>query len=424
MSATEVVDEFPPPPGPSLRDRITELRAQVTQRMVLAACVVVLLVAGLIGTAVTLIAGAPQYRYTAQFVATPGLYSQNAVAILGVPTGHVVSVTPRADHVDVVISLPRSVRVPASAQAVLMAPNPVSDRFVELTPPYTGGPTLAPGAVIPLSRTVVPLELDDIYGSVDQLSKDLGPSGANQNGELSAVLHSFAQLASGNGTDVHAAITSIAAALPALTAHPDELAKLVTGLDTLTKSLAAHNASIDSLYSDLATATSQLAGERQTIAAAAANLQQGLAQVAAFLKTNQSAITGSVQNLNTTLSAVLSEQQSLIKTFDLAPLGFQNFNRATSQTSDCISGNGTPHDCAAIWGRVTFPKDIASFVKTYCGTLNGSFVPILEANAGLADAHARETACGALLGLLQDRTGPPGSPAHIDLDLTHYLGSN
>jgi virulence factor Mce-like protein len=402
-----------------------QLRERFGVRGIATALVSVVVAVAVVLTLVFVVfSSGPRYRITAQFVATPGLYSQNAVDILGVPSGHVVSVTPHQDYVDVVISLPRRVRLPANAQAVLMAPDPVSDRFVELTPPYTGGPTLADGATIPLARTVVPLELDDIYSSVDQLSQQLGPNGANSNGQLSDLLHSFAQLANGNGAQVHAAITSISASLPALAAHPDQVQKLVDGVDQLTKSLASRNTTLDSLYGDLADATSELAGERQTIAAAAANLQQGLAQVSAFIKDNQNAITGSVHNLNTTLAAVMTQQQALIQTFDLAPLGFQNFNRSIQQNADCISANGTPHTCSTIWGRVDFTKNVDSFLSTYCGDLNASFVPILESNAGIGDAAARETACGALLGLLQDRTGPSGSPNTPDLDLTHYLGAS
>ena len=381
-------------------------------------------VAGVVAGALVIFSSPAEYQLTAQFVATPGLYPHNSVDVLGVPAGHIVRLTPRPGYVDVVIALPKRVHVPATAQAVLMAPNPVSDRFVELTPPYTGGPSLSPGAVIPPSRTVVPLELDQVYDSVDQLAKDLGPSGANSNGDLTAALHAFAQLADGNGADVHQAIASIAAALPALTAHPDDLSRLVTGLDTLTKTLASRNSTLDALFGDLATATSQLSAQRQTIATAATDLQQGVAQVAAFIKANQKAISGSVSQLSTTLDAVMREQQSLITTFDLAALGFQNFNRAIQGNADCLTATGAPKNCAALWGRLDLPSNIDTLLAQYCGSSIGtSFLPIMEKNAGLGDASARETSCGAQIGLLQNRPGPPGSPTVPDLDLSHYLGA-
>jgi phospholipid/cholesterol/gamma-HCH transport system substrate-binding protein len=363
------------------------------------------------------------YRVTARFTATPGLYPGNRVAVLGVPSGEIVSIKPTAKYVDVVLSLPTSVLVPSGAKAVLMAPNPVSDRFVELTPAYTGGPALKAGAVLGLSDTVVPLELDSIYSSLDNLAKSLGPAGANAHGELSDVLHSFAQLANGNGADLHAAIGQIAGALPALTAHPDDLKILITGLDQLTSKLAAHDSTINALYDDLSTATGQLADERTTIATAVTNLQEGLAEVAGFLRTNRGSIGASVKNLDVTLAAVMSEQKALIQTFDTAPLGFQNFNRAIDPNAPCLTPTGAPNNCTALWGRLDPTANGADFVKTYCGMVPDSLLPIILSNLKLASATATHTACGAEVGLVQGRGGPPGVPATPDLDLTHHLGS-
>jgi phospholipid/cholesterol/gamma-HCH transport system substrate-binding protein len=368
------------------------------------------------------------YRITARFDAsTPGLYPGNSVDILGVPTGKIVSVTPRAAYVEVVMSLPSGVQIPADAKAVLMAPNPVSDRFVELAPAYTGRHgqrVMKAGAVIPPQRTFVPLELDAIYDSVDNLSKTLGPAGANAHGALSSVLRAFAKLADGNGADLHTAIAQISSALPALTAHPDDLKNLITGLDSLTGKLAAHDATINALYEDLDRATTQLADERDVLGAAISNLQQGLAEVATFLQKNQARLHGSVRNLNTTIAAILKEQTALVETFDTAPLGFQNFNRAIDPHGACPSATGAPDNCTAIWGRLDLPADVATLLATYCGkNIYQPMLPIILGNLKLADSTATDTDCGAEIGLLQNRTGPPGSPKTPDLDLTHYVGS-
>ena len=366
----------------------------------------------------------PTYLITVQFTETPGLYSDNAVDILGVPTGHVVSVTPRVNHVDVVLSLPTSVKIPAGAQAVIVAPNPVSDRFVELTPPYTGGPTLAPDSVVPTSRTVVPLELDQIYASVDQLSTTLGPSGANSGGQLSNALHALATLANGNGAAVNDAIATIAAALPALTANPGQLEELISGMDAITRNLASRSTTINSLYGDISTVTQQFADERSTIAAAIANLQTGLEQVVGFLRANQANLATSVTNLAGTVSAIMAEQKALIDTFSTAALGFQNFNNTVELDGPCLSKDAAPHNCPVLWGRLDLPSDAAKIVNEYCGgNVAYSMLPIIAASAGVGSADATQTSCGAQIGLLQGRTGPPGSPKTPDLDLSHYVGS-
>ena len=48
------------------------------------------------------------------------------------------------------MSVKDGVKVPADAKALIIAPNLVSARFVQLTPAYTGGAAMADGAEIGL----------------------------------------------------------------------------------------------------------------------------------------------------------------------------------------------------------------------------------------------------------------------------------
>ena len=392
---------------------------RLNRRAIAGAVIVALLVAAAVSVGAILLGGPGSYTVTARFVQTPGLYAHNSVDILGVPTGKVRSVTPKKDYVEVVLSIPDDVTLPVGVKAVLMNPNPVSDRTVELTPAYIGGARLAHDSIIPVSRTVVPLELDQVYSSVDNIAKSLGPNGANSGGELSAALHALAQLADGNGQSVHNAIRTIATALPALTQHPDQLKNLINGIDRLTSTLASHNDTINALYGNLADATTELADERNTLASAVSNLQSGLAQVANFLRNNQSRIGSTVKNLSSTVSAVMQEQDYLIKTFDTAALGFQNFNNSVDPDVPCAGRSGT---CPALFGRLDLTKDAAEIVQRYCGnSIVYSMLPILEHSAGLPAGEPIDTVCGAEIGLLQGQPGAPQAPHSPDLDLAHYL---
>ena len=53
---------------------------------------------------------------------------------------------------------------------------------------YDGGAPLADDARIGLERTAVPVELDRIFSSLNDLNVALGPEGANKNGALSRLL--------------------------------------------------------------------------------------------------------------------------------------------------------------------------------------------------------------------------------------------
>lgn len=279
------------------------------------------------------------------------------------------------------------------------------------------------GALIPLSRSLVPLEIDQVYSAVDNLATTLGPSGANDGGQLSAALHAIAQLADGRGTDVHQAITAISNALPALTKDPKALQTLLTGLDRLTKTLVARNDTINQLYGDLAGAVSDLSSERTVLASAVTNLQSGLAAVVSFIKANQANLGSSLTDLASTMKAVMTEEDALRKTFDTAALGFQNFNNAITPNGSCLTGDGSPHNCPGLWARLDLSSNVWDTIKTYCGsTVASPMLPILQANAKLGPARAKDTDCGALIGLDQNDPGPPGSPRAPDLDLAHFLG--
>ena len=51
----------------------------------------------------------------------------------------------------------------------------VSGRFVQLTPPYTGGPALHDGSVIPIDRTAVPVEWNEVEAQLLEVSERLAP---------------------------------------------------------------------------------------------------------------------------------------------------------------------------------------------------------------------------------------------------------
>ena len=119
----------------------------------------------------------------------PGLYAGNHVEILGIPVGTITSVKAEPEYVLITMDVSGRLKVPQAAFAVIMAPQVVADRFVQLGPGYTGGPTLANHAVIPLTRTVIPQSVDAVIASLTQLAEQLGPNGANKTGALTDLVH-------------------------------------------------------------------------------------------------------------------------------------------------------------------------------------------------------------------------------------------
>jgi phospholipid/cholesterol/gamma-HCH transport system substrate-binding protein len=181
----------------NLRHRLTPAttRARIT---VLASIAVVI---ALISAGLVLTSGPPATQVTAYFTQAIGVYPGSTVRILGLPVGTIESVQPEGTSVKVTMTVNGGVPVPANAAAVVVSASVVSDRYIQLTPPYTSGPQMASGAVIPVKRTLVPVEVDELYTSLQKLANDLGPNGVNKNGALSDAINVGAENLAGNGAD-------------------------------------------------------------------------------------------------------------------------------------------------------------------------------------------------------------------------------
>ena len=166
--------------------------------------------------------------------------------------------------------------IPADADAVVLAPSLVSDRYVQFSPVYDGGAKMKDGATVPLERTATPVELDQVYGALDDLSAALGPNGANKNGALSDLVDVGAANLDGNGEALNRTLTGFSQAVETLADHRDDLFSSLDNLQTFT-SRAGH-ASTRRWASSTPTwprVADQLAQERQDLASAITLLNTG-----------------------------------------------------------------------------------------------------------------------------------------------------
>ena len=116
------------------------------------------------------------------------------------------------------------VKLPADAKAVIIAPSVVGDRYVQLTPAYSGtGDVLTDGAELSVEQTSQPLELDQIYDSLDRLNVALGPRGANRNGALSDLLSVTADNFGGQGATFRRTVEDFSRLSATLSDNKEEL---------------------------------------------------------------------------------------------------------------------------------------------------------------------------------------------------------
>lgn len=358
----------------------------------------------------------PATTITAEFPSAPGLFAGNHVDVLGLSVGTIDRVTPYPDHVEVVMSVRGSQKIPVGATAVLMAPGVVNDRFVQLEPAYDGGPYLHSGdAPIPESRTAVPLATDAIVSTLDNLIRALGPT-ATGSGSAATALHELADALRGNGTALHQTITSASQLLDVLAKNGTGIAQTLQGADGIARTLADNDNLYTQLTGHLAEATQALAADSPQLGATLSSLQQTLGQVVTFVSTNKTNIASIVTDLQKATSAVSKNQSALVEMFDTGALSMSNF----ASTVDSSYPYGPV-------GRARFDpvSSEGAFVSAVCGNDAEEYQRLLRlilGGSGQPVASPVDLACAADASLAAE-TPPPGAPDTSNITLAAMLAA-
>ncbi|QFU87956.1 MCE family protein [Amycolatopsis sp. YIM 10] len=274
-------------------------------------------------------------KITAYFEKTVGLYAGSAVRVLGVPVGEITEVTPQGGVVRVELRVDGGVQIPEGAGAVVVAPSLVSDRYVQLTPAYDEGPELASGAVIGTERTATPAELDDLYGSLNELSTALGPQGANSDGALSRVLDTAAANLDGNGQNLNDTVTRLSELSRTLEGSKGDMFATVKNLKSFTEMLAGSDKQLNEFYARLSDVAGYLSSESDDVGAALTGLATSLDDVRAFVEENRDLLGSNVDKLAGITKVLVDQRGALAEVLDVGPTGMTNF----INTYDAASGS-------------------------------------------------------------------------------------
>jgi len=268
--------------------------------------------------------GEDQKTLTATFPRTVSLYQGSDVRILGVPVGKVDSVTPTGTDVTVKMSYDAKYKVPSDAKAVIVSPAIVGDRFVQLTPVYKGGPVLASGAVVKEQDTGTPLELDQIYQSIDDLTVSLGPTGANKQGALTHLLNSTADNFAGQGAKFHSTIANLSRLTGTLDHNKTQLFGTAREVEKFVRALSKNDQTVRQFNDSLASAADLLAGERGDLRSALHNLGIAMEQVSSFVSENRDSLSKNIKGLNQISKILVKQRSALDETLQVAPTTLAN----------------------------------------------------------------------------------------------------
>jgi phospholipid/cholesterol/gamma-HCH transport system substrate-binding protein len=358
---------------------------QTWTKAMAALVVVALAVAGF----VVLRPAAETKTVSAHFPRTISLFEGNDVRILGVPVGTVTSIVPEGNSVRVDMEYDAAYDLPADAKAVIVTPTLVADRFVQLTPVYSGeGAVMEDGAEIGLRDTAVPVELDQVYEGLDSLSVALGPNGVNSDGSLNELLSVSADTLEGQGSNVNAMIGDLARTVDTFNRGKGELFGTVRALQRFTTHLAANDRQVRDFIELMADVSVELEGEREEIRRALAGLAVALGTVERFVRENKGILERDVAQL-ADVSGMLARHEKILGTLlEKAPLGLHNLILAFDTVSGAIGSRvhlsptvASMSDLVCLWVRTADVPD----AKQACGLLTRLLKPLQPVFDGVAD---------------------------------------
>ncbi|WP_036340019.1 MlaD family protein [Mycolicibacterium aromaticivorans] len=159
--------------APADLTKASRIGARLRSRRGIAIAVVILTVLA-VAVAVSIKVLAPKLNPTramcAEFTDAVGLYPGNKVALLGIEIGSTTAIVNKPDHVEVDFTVPADLVLPADVGAVTYSQSIVTDRHVELTKPYTGGPKFTGPGCIKLKSTKTPISVSETFSAIGSLT--------------------------------------------------------------------------------------------------------------------------------------------------------------------------------------------------------------------------------------------------------------
>jgi len=350
----------------------------------------------LVGAVLLLLPGSDQRHATAEFPRTISLYKGSDVKILGVAVGKVDEVDPQGTKVVVKFHYDAKYKVPADVKAAVISPSIVGDRFIQLTPVYSKGAVLAENARLGVDRTATPLELDEIFGSITDLTTALGPQGANKpdesgTGALTRLLDSTAKNFGGQGVQFNQTLHNLSRLTKTLADNKDELFGTVSEVEKFTSTLAKNDDTVRKFNDSLASGAQLLADERQDLAAVLKNLSVAMTQVKSFVSENRNVLSANIKELNQLSKVLVKNRSALDETLTDAPVALNNLFLAYNETTGTLDTRANVGETVS--KLTTTPSVVlCALVPDACGPLS-SVVKLLglQRTGALTDNAAPHT---------------------------------
>lgn len=261
----------------------------------------------------------------AYFVNATAVYPGDQVRVSGVKVGYIKSIQPQGTQTRMTLVINHGVRVSANAKAVIVAQNLVSARYVQLTPAHrSSGSTMPDGAEIPLDRTAVPVEWDEVKAQLTRLATELGPKSGISDTATTKFIDSAADALGGNGDKLRQTLTQMSAVGRILAQGGGNIVDVIKNLQTFIAALRDSTTQIVQFQGRLATLTSVLDGSRSDLDGALRNVSEVVGDVQRFVRDTRGQAADQIHLLAEVTQNVVERQRDLEQILHVAPTAVAN----------------------------------------------------------------------------------------------------
>jgi phospholipid/cholesterol/gamma-HCH transport system substrate-binding protein len=241
----------------------------------------------------------------AYFSQALALYPGDKVQIMGFRVGSIDTIEPAGDKMKVTFHYANKYKVPANATASVLNPSLVASRTIQLSPAYSEGPVMEDGAVIPLERTQVPVEWDDLRNEVTNIVTQLGPTPEQPKGPFGDIIESFADGLAGKGEQINTTLTSLSQAVTALNDSRGDFFATVKALALFVNALRESDEQFVALNDNLASFTNKFTNSDQEVTNAIHQVDELLSTTSNFVRQNGEVLAHNINNLADVTTAIV-----------------------------------------------------------------------------------------------------------------------
>jgi virulence factor Mce-like protein len=279
---------------------------------------------------------------TAYFTSATAIYPGDQVRVSGVKVGTIKSIEPQGTQAKMTFHVDHDVPIPADAKAVIVTQNLVAARYVELTPAYrTSGPTMADGAVIPVERTAVPVEWNEVQKQLMRLATDLGPNAKVTTPSISRFIDSAANALQGNGDKLRQTLAQLSGVARTIANGSGNIVDIIKNLQTFVTALRDSNIQMVQFNNRLATLTSVVNDSKSDLDAALTDLSTAVGEVQRFVAGSRDAASEQIDRLGKAIQPLVDQHMALENILHGAPNAISNFfNDYNADTGTIVGGFG------------------------------------------------------------------------------------